>query len=1508
MSKFSKVLSVLLAMVFVFSTMTIGVEAVSVSNYKDGAIKNYNAIGDPVLSTEQYASMAMDELDRMLQEMNFVLDVDIGGFIKLPNERFTSIDEALDSIADIYDRVGGALSQLGDLQDLSFNALTNAPRRGTTGDQDLDIFLAVFQFLSDNVSVLSKLPYGSYKENVNPNGLNIGIAGNFIDLSDYVDLIALIKKPVAKIVWPDRKEAELDLTKTLDQYVEILIDEVANGTYPSEKGTIKRVSELVHTYLPGITDEIDLLNDTVYDIIAKGFKIAINAVGVVKANQYFPTFLKMFCGYSFDKGKDKDGDPVWTPAKDYDDNVNRTRESVVNINFNMPNIDTSSWSNVDIVDHVNDVLGVIVKEAVNPAIKNEIVWTNGGNENLTTNIINTAKVILSHTGDDFFASFVEVKTPEELDAMSEDEFIAYILRSIFNGSIDDVYIDNSVDTMEGVLFEFIRSLAASQIPSQNYDSLEPSIDNMIAMGLDIAAYWLNTVTDMQLSYGLDVDEFADACMDWVIENYGGFVSDVDGSGWTALSYVFNKIIPADWLPLRDGSERDNLYDILYYDIAENLINDDQEVKLDAILDLARRNDDGELNHTLLYVLLHRVVDIINYVIPGVFPDGTYNTLEGLLDKSLLSQIIAGLIDGLNDRASTPNANDKTLADSLLPVVCMALGLSSPETFGNPYISLEDITTLNPTITSTFYMYNGSSGINTNTRDKSTGKFKTTPDELYTYKINSTSTNIPGLNAVYSGSAYIKGGETKTFTFNGTSSLEQHEGELLIVTITYDVYEEEGGKMTTVPLTATTYSYISSQKDDGDEEKVLRDGKTSQAVKYKWATYISPKTELGDIADITIDITRDYYTDVRKFNQPAVINVTRAEEFDLGQVDKLSDHGVTYNTNFSVNTTREGGKWEWKPYVVPAAHAKDTLEPGIYQMNFAVHAGKTDGEQEGTVAGAHYIVVYDDSGLKSLVNRAVSANRQQSNYATSGSFPVKYTAFENLNIKLEEGEEAPDPVEYEVDASGVWDNYIAALQSAAMIVYAPRQVNNYADQDFLDGFAAAAEALYVATQELEACASTDAGGVQAVQNALDAVIIPDYSDEVDSEGNPIRVDYDDPDRTYFDREDYLSYTYSNFKKARKAADRLIDSVKEAEKKGETVVVAPVDAAYRAHRVSLYGNRLIRVVANKQHLASAIAKYGSIQQGEYSTESWNAYTKALAFAQSVNNEPIGEYYNNPNAENYLFLKNQAITGTLRQSKVNRARAELIDAAKRLVVSTMVDYTKLNTALANAKSIYEAGAANWTTLSWNTFKTAYENGVALVAQELEKTTENQRIVNDAADTLDTARGELTANSGPSGSYYFDCDTMITFESDIWENPFLTGLDLDDPWTSDWLYTEGDWDYEIEYNSMDTESTGAVLYIYDGNGDVVEEYNIVLFGDVDGNALVDGEDAMQVGQYCAAPSRVHWGEFDDVDENPYAFAADVTHDYVVDGQDYSCLKDNAYGFLTVNQEWSYDNWEIYA
>lgn len=1482
MRKFSKVLSVLLAMVLVFSAASIGVEA-QYSAYKDSAIMSYDSIDKPILTMDQYASMAMDEVDRMLAEENIKVNFDLAGLLTISAD-FSSMDKALDSIASVYADIESLLPTIGgDVQKLSFEALLNAPRRTTVGASDADIIVALFQFLADNAAIVAKVPYGAAENG----GLDLGILSGFVDLGDLLDFDKLLKEPIAKLVWPDTAKEDLDLTLTLDEYVATMINLLCSGEYSRNKSnTINRIMDAIQQYIPGIQDQVDFLNDSVYDIVEAVARIALNNIGVPMGNRYLPVAIGKLCGfsyrktetsghlttYTFDNANEANGmTKLFRVAKDSSGNI-------TGISYNLGEFDTASWGSESFVEHFNDIAGQIIEAALNPDLGIQWDYSNG-NDSLKGNIITIARTILADPTltEELFSSYVEVLTPEEVNALTDDQLIAYALRSIFNGSVNACDIPSTVNTTIGVVTELVKAVLADEVPSRDYSDLDASLDSVVSMLLDFAAIGLNQVTNMEMEYGMTPEDFSNVAMDWVVENYGGFVSDVQGNnGWEKISYILFNLIPANWLPYKDGSERDNIYSIVFEDIVGSILNFD----IAGILDLLARNPDGELNNTIVEVLLARIAGIINYVIPGVFDESyDYSTLEGLLDRGFLSSLLQNLLTGLYDRVDT-------LMPSLLPMLCSMLDLSTPAEFGYPYVSLEDNTTLDPTMTSTFYMYNASSGINTNATDKY-GNTPATPDALYKYYIRSIETNNEDITVSPSSNIYINGGTSQTFSFVGDLSAAQDT--VLKVTITYDVLEESGNVMTPTPLTATNYCYISSDKDDGDEKTKADANPTGNLhlIYYKSAKYMTVNDRLSNLADVAIDLQRNVSKSSSMHTLDATFSVT-----SVTLDPTLSAVGVSAKTNFSVATTQKGGTWEYNPYIVSDTESKigDVLDLGVYTNSFRFNATRTEDPAE-NISFSQYICVYNDFGLSKLLSDAVNANRQKDNYGT-GSYDAEYVDFYNENT------ETPDMVQSTVDGAEAWDRYEAAVEAAAAIVYRPRLVNTFLDMIGL--YEDAAYELYTATQELEACSVSS--GVAGVQATLDSIIVPDtYLDEL---GNEVHYDYDDARHTYFDRSDYISYTYSNFKSEKRDAERLIAAAEQGES------ISSIKAAYTQHRLSLYASRLIRTRAYTTHLDAAIAKYAPIYnagQQNYSAESWSNLERAYTFATAVAAEPIGT----------VISGTENLEGDgLRQSKVNEAKNQLIRAVKRLSESTTVDYTLLNGMISTAQATYAAGAANWTAVSWATFTAAYDAATALVAQNLEDSEANRTAVQNAYDSLKAAFEALAENTVPeSWELAAPDESMLIPELGVLdyvdedfgiEKHFMIGMYDWMPGVYDTYFILPDgWYIDTapnEFGSVD--ATGAVTTIYDAQGNAVDSFELVLYGDCSGDGAIDPSD---IGTLVAANQGndlIEWnaGYIIFPYEFSYSFAADLDHSGVLDAEDTAILIQHVQGVSMINQAWAQD------
>ena len=139
MKKSIRILSLLMAFAMLIGSLSVMGSAYEA--YKDGSV-NYNDVDLPEFSTEQYASMGLDEVDRMLAKEQIMLDIYIG---KLD---LASIDTALSSVFSLVESVQNLLPLLG-----SASAIRTyiAPLEGVSraNNTDVEVIKALFNFISN---------------------------------------------------------------------------------------------------------------------------------------------------------------------------------------------------------------------------------------------------------------------------------------------------------------------------------------------------------------------------------------------------------------------------------------------------------------------------------------------------------------------------------------------------------------------------------------------------------------------------------------------------------------------------------------------------------------------------------------------------------------------------------------------------------------------------------------------------------------------------------------------------------------------------------------------------------------------------------------------------------------------------------------------------------------------------------------------------------------------------------------------------------------------------------------------------------------------------------------------------------------------------------------------------------------------------------------------------------------------------------------------------------------
>lgn len=165
MKKSTKLLSVLLAVLMIFSTISVMASAYQVE-YKTSeaitALNGYNEIDTVTrLPMDVRSDMILDWVDELLAGLNIYMDLSILGTLDAH-----SIDSTLDSLVDIIGGstfgLAGGLGMIGDLKNLNVDALKTYRRSSTdTGSQYVLYSLLEWLGNSDNVGVIKKVVDGT---------------------------------------------------------------------------------------------------------------------------------------------------------------------------------------------------------------------------------------------------------------------------------------------------------------------------------------------------------------------------------------------------------------------------------------------------------------------------------------------------------------------------------------------------------------------------------------------------------------------------------------------------------------------------------------------------------------------------------------------------------------------------------------------------------------------------------------------------------------------------------------------------------------------------------------------------------------------------------------------------------------------------------------------------------------------------------------------------------------------------------------------------------------------------------------------------------------------------------------------------------------------------------------------------------------------------------------------------------------------------------------------------
>ena len=875
-----------------------------------------------------------------------------------------------------------------------------------------------------------------------------------------------------------------------------------------------------------------------------------------------------------------------------------------------------------------------------------------------------------------------------------------------------------------------------------------------------------------------------------------------------------------------------------------------------------------------------------------------------------------------------------IAEVALPVVCLILGLSDDQEFEEMEIYIPTIIDANGG-TPKFQLVNGSSGINTAYTDKNGN---TTQDNLYTYVIDTfnvntydaSGTNTKALTvAGLSKGLTISGGKSVDVTLNGNLTA----GQLIEFEVSYFVNGEDGTSITPAALSKTVFAYVgTADKDDDAIEKI--DSVNGREVKYESSIYLSQGDDLDDVNGYAIRIDD---TDNGSTGTATITNVSfSSNEYPFVEKNLNAEQTVQ-------NMTGEGGLYFLNPFT--AAEGFERFEE-FYQVdedgelildengdpikvteapfdNGGVPNGAYTATTTVNVAGTNhnvttYINLYDDFGLESLFNRSVSANRQLSNYDTSG----------------------------EGAAEGLYANYKEALKNAARLVLEPKVGANFqskiaaSSNAYENKYEELATALEAAIEALEEYALN--AGTQKLEAAINNYSGLNY-DVVNGADGPykVEIEYYEDDFIHFGMRDYVPHTYNRYRGARDRVHDLINSqnffvpapfeegyepsneelgayndavLAYQEAVANRGVIGSIEETYAIHMLNLTGSRLIRLQADTSKLQAVyemcVTNADILAASNYTEESYDNYVNAKTFTEKVLATPI--------------LKNGE--PNLRPSMVNEATTQLMHSWKKL--EECASYEKLDAAIAAAEGEILANGDSaddqsvYTKESYQAFLDAYDAAINL-SRDLG--TGDQEEIDEIATALEDAQAALAPAAAEEAVVEFVTEDPGVFFDQDYTTSFIPALDTEGtdvlaPTLLDGtpvdafivgfgcnIYTEDElmmmfgtfenatlYAEPTEYGCF---ATGSTVQILNADGDVQNTYQIVIRGDINGDSIVNDDDANEI---LGAANWVPGYDFqwdDSLNKKAAGWACDINVDYSIDDTDRGIARDVGISNAVIDQ-----------
>lgn len=1044
----------------------------------------------------------------------------------------------------------------------------------------------------------------------------------------------------------------------------------------------------------------------------------------------------------------------------------------------------------------------------------------------------------------------------------------------------------------------IRELATQFVPTYNYDALIYAdynsktlvkgknsgywLDVIFTMGTDIGMKYLSKLADLgsdkaggyqfkaSKTYKLaDFEKNTRAwedTIDWIIDwaltsdnewcwkfqkliNTDGLTIDLATAQdpWVKLDKIICDVLPVEKIINETAADgKTFLETVLREDIIDRLLNLDVSKLLgtNSVTGIFNIPANSTLRTEAMYPAVFRIVrELLNKVLGKVCGNtaliaDSYNSLDAILQKSAIAGLAEKLILGIAYAVKTGG-----LLDVALPFVNFFLGwTTNAQSYAEPKLtidkgSLNYVQLKNGQMNTTLKVTNASAGMLLKHGD--------TYDHPYVLTLKSVTVN--GTEMLTSGEKTLSPYESTDVTLNAAVPTDS----LVKVTAVYS-FTFKDGTAYNGDITSTTFEYATNDTADTVGTPWSKEDKKTnlyEVVKMKGETttdYLvtSASALASAISNIAVTWTNQRDADC-KFNASSVSAYNSTYFESSGQAEALvGQKFLTGDPNGIVTVNPLRLKSDVDAATVPSG--------ATYALgNSSVTVWGKHNRREGTLtmtAPFGTLYYYNAMPIKSLVDSEFKANRDSSKY----------------------------PAE-------AWNTYWTALTAAAKIAYGPfkkANLGNYSD----DNLTAAVTALETAVKALDTASTTPSSGSATVtpapiEAALKAAGDINYQnfdlyaywayEKAMKAGNAIIDAYKGPvaPEKYIDGS---SLSEAEITAIANKANATYKSAIVASMKAPSIEAqnAYMDAvkAYKApsyseleilnsaKNITWYASFLksAAVTTQKQFLDKEIkaAKAQGYKEADYTAGSYARYTKALAAAEALNananalqSEVFDVKYELEIAQRALMPKSASAleAGAYTELEAVIAQAKSIftensaytfDASKADGLSKTEAYAKLVSVLGyeytdekgNTANLYSGSAENYAAND-----RFYSN---VVAAQIDAVITNLK--NAMAPfvckyvAVPTTAG---SNEGVSVTENASLITGVTPGSLATADDVLARVTAKDPSATT---------LNVAANAAGLYGTGATATLsLKSSGAPVAIYTVVIYGDVNGDGVVDGFDA---------------------------------------------------------------------